>query len=215
MTDSPSPLKRYIVVVALLAVALVIAGLWYFRPAFIPGNKAVHEGEIVSFTIPSGMVVEQYGLRTTLVGRMEEDTFLPLVDAVQYRQDPDGPAIATYDAFLRAQLLALCGSDAETVSCTNVAGIPYTAPDGTVGEEYTLTMIRTSPTGAVNESVFGPVYAFNQSRAATENNPRQFKALLIYPSFTTYLKGIPAFDTLDEILETLVIEDGVTDVVGP
>lgn len=215
MTDSPPPLKKYVVVVALLAVVLLIAGLWYVRPAFIPGSETVHEGEIVSFTIPSGTLVEQYGLRTTLVGRMEEDTFLPLVDAVQYRQDPDAPTVTTYDAFLRAQLLALCGSDAETVSCTNVAGIPYITPDGTPGEEYTLTMMRTSPSGAVNESTFGPVYAFNQSRAATENNPRQFKALLIYPSFTTYLKGIPAFDTLDAILETLVIEDGVNAVSNP
>lgn len=196
----------------IVLLALVCGGLWYY---FRGADRELYTGEIVSFVIPMDTQVMQYGLRTAIVGREEAGAFLPLVDAVQYREDPQAPVSATYDAFLHAQLFALCGSDAEQVTCTNSAATPYTTSGGVLGQEIVLTLVRTSPSGIQSESTFGPIYAFNQSRAATEHNPRAFKALLIYPSFTTYLKGVPAFDTLDAVMETLVIEDGVSDVVGP
>lgn len=141
---------------------------------------------------------------------------MPFAEIVEYRQDPNAAAPLDYDLFLAAQLFALCGTDAQgvTVVCNDTEKEPYTTDNGTEGERYWLNLTRTTiETGEKEVMRYGPIYAFNHTRAATPNNPIEYKALLVYPSLSSFLAGEDAADAVEFIMDTLVVKEESSDVV--
>ncbi len=210
-----SRLKKTLIGLGVLVILSALAWVLFLGKAVFP--PASYDGRMVSFMYPGDQVVKEYGLRSVLVGNESEETgFMPFVEIVEYRQDPNSPAPLDYDLFLGAQLFALCGTDAQgiTVACGNTDKEPYTTKDGTEGEKYWLELTRTTiETGEKEVMKYGPIYAFNHTRAATDNNPLEYKALIVYPSLGSFLAGEDAADVVEYVMRTLVVKEEPSDVV--
>ncbi|MBP6860182.1 MAG: hypothetical protein KBC38_01305 [Candidatus Pacebacteria bacterium] len=208
-------IKRILIIAG--AAVIIFALAWVFFLAKVVFPPAAYDGRMVSFMYPGDQVVKEYGLRSVLVGNESQETgFMPFVEIVEYRQDPNAPTPTDYDYFLAAQMFALCGTDSPgvTVVCNDTEVEPYETESGAVGERYYLSLIRTNTeSGAKEEMRYGPIYAFNHTRAATEHNPLEYKALLVYPSLSSYLAGEDAADVVEYIMDTLVVKEEQSEVV--
>lgn len=203
------------ILIGIGAVALIAGGLYLARDLWspVPDHTTYHDRSF-SFSYPRTYEAEEYAPGTVFVGDTEDGTFTPQVEVVQYESDPDVALPATFDAYVKKQALALCGTDGpvESATCTDAALAPYTSAQGLTGQELTLTILRTNlESGTTTTATFAPVYVFNMTRPleAPEDTFR-YEALFVYPSFASVIAGPPASPLLAEVIDSLVLPRGTS-----
>jgi hypothetical protein len=206
-------LKKYRLWIA--GAIVVIAGIYLLTVAIDaltpPPDNTEFKSRNFSFTYPRVYTAEEYSPEEVSIGTEREDGVIdPLVQVVHYKSDPDVAVPASFDAFVKRQAAALCGSDAaESVTCTEVGTAAYTSPtNGAVGQKLNLTLVRKNLTsGTTTSSTYGPLYVFNTTTATTSTpeDPLRYSAIFIYPSLQTFLSGATTSQALlDQVINTFV-----------
>lgn len=200
-------------VVLLAAAAFFTQGLW--KP--LPENTTYYDSSF-SFEYPRMNNAEEYAPGAVAVGSTNEGVFNPFVEVVRYQSDRDVALPATFDAYVERQATALCGSDGpvESLSCTDVVSAPYTSAQGLTGQELSLTLLRTNlESGTTTTEVFAPVYVFNLTRPVEDpEDVSRYRALFVYPSFSSVASGNVSPALLSQIIDSLLIPGGVSTVTS-
>jgi len=209
LTQNPQLLIRIaIVVLIVIGIAYLSRDLWNPLP-----DDTTYQDSGFSFTYPRLYDANDYDAGTVIIGETIDDTFSPLVEVVRYESDRDVALPATFDAYVKKQAQALCGSDgAESITCTNVVATPYTSAQGLIGQELSLTLTRKSlETGSTATSTFGPVYVFNTTRPIEEpTDTLRYRAVFVYPSFASVITGSTSPALLTSVIDSLTIPNGVS-----
>lgn len=212
---------KHKLLIGIVGVVLVlVAALVLFRNAWFPlSDETTYHGSGFTFVYPHASDAEEYAPGAVVVGNSSEDgVFSPLVEVVRYQSDREVALPPTFDAYVKRQALALCGSDGgvESLSCTDAAAAPYTSAQGLEGQELTLTLLRTNlESGTTTTETFGPIYVFNMTRPV--ENPEEalrYRALFVYPSFAAATSGSTSPKLLTQIIDSLLIPNGVSSTVG-
>lgn len=178
-----------------------------------PDNTRYHDSSF-TFVYPRVFNAEEYDAGAVGIGESNEGTFTPLVEVVRYQSDPDVALPVSFDAYVRKQALALCGSDGsgESLTCTDLATVPYTSTQGLEGQELSLTLQRKNlESGTTTTETFAPVYVFNTTRPVEDpEDTLRYRALFVYPSFTSAAAGNTHPELLAQIIDSLLIPDGVS-----
>lgn len=197
-----------IVVLILIGTAYLTRDLWIPLP-----DDTTYQDSGFSFTYPRVYDAKDYDAGTVIVGETLDNAFNPLVEVVRYESDRDVALPATFDAYVKNQAQALCGSDgAESITCTNAIATPYTSAQGLTGQEFSLTLNRKNlETGITATSTFGPVYVFNTTRPL--ENPTdalRYRAVFVYPSFASVTSASTSPALLTQVIDSLLIPTGVS-----
>lgn len=209
--------KALIIVLGIVVLALL--AIWYF---FSGGGAAfgtkTFDGHLVSFSYPGQYEVQEYSTRAVAVGRAVDGLFTPEVEINEYREDRDSASAGDYDTFIFQQTLAICATDEPgiTVECTGTKSMKYETQDDANGSVITLRGNKTLADGTVEPFEFGPVYVFNRTIPADEDDPIIYRALMIYPSFSSFIKGEANVSLLDDrIMPSLVINQELSKITRP
>ncbi len=201
---------------ALLLVGLVLymtQDLW--NPP--PDNTTYHDNAF-SFVYPRIYSALEYDSSAVGIRENVEGMLTPLVEVIRYQSDPDVALPASYDMFVERQALALCGSDGpvEGLTCTDLVRTPYTSAQGLVGEELSLTLKRTNlESGTTTSETYAPLYVFNATLPVEDpEDTLRYRAVFVYPSFSSAASGNSNPGLLKQIIDSLLIPDGVSTVVG-
>ena len=200
-------------VVLLAVLAFATQDVW--KP--LPEMTTYHDNGF-SFEYPRVNNAEEYAPGAVIVGTAGDEGLSPLVEVIRYQSDPDTALPATFDAYVRKQALALCGSDGsvERLSCTDVVATPYTSAQGLEGQELSLTLVRTNlADGTTATETFAPIYVFNTTRPVEDAEDRfRYRAVFVYPSFASVISGTASPALLAQIIDSLLIPGGVSDIVS-
>lgn len=204
--------KNRLIVAAVLVVILGggIAYLTYNHLHPVPDTttfKATH----FSFEYPRTFAAREYAMDVVSVGKEDGDTLKPNIEVVRYQSDPDVALPASFDAFMKRQAAALCGTDSsvESIACTEVGVTKYTNPKGMDGAMLNLTLVRTNlKTGAKTSSTYGPMYVFNNTPRATADSPLRYSAVFIYPSLSAFLNGTTSPALMQQVVTSFLIPQG-------
>lgn len=196
-------------VLAILVIIVAAHFLKYGLPHPVPEVTTFQSGNF-SFTYPRIYEAQEYASGVVSVGdSYNGGAFIPLVDVVRYKPDPQAAAPKSFDSFVSRQVIALCGTDAgiESVSCANPVVTPYTTAAGRTGEEIMLTLNkRNLKTGTTSAATFGPIYVFETTLPPTATEPASYQGVFVYPNFTSFIlvgTTSPAF--VESIASTIVI----------
>ena len=205
-------------IAAALAVILIAVGVWYVLDNWngpVP-DTANYKSGLLSFDYARTAELREYAVGAVSIGEEgESDTFMPIVEVVRYKSDPDTALPANYDAFITRQARNLCAADGptESLSCTNVESETFTTTGGVFGKKLSLTLIRKNlQTGTTTESTYAPIYAFNVTEPVTAESPLRYASVFVYPALSTLLAGSSSPALMDQVLNTLVISNGITTV---
>lgn len=200
---------------AVLAVGIAI---YLSRDMWIPlPDDTTYHDSSFSFVYPRIYNAEEYAAGSVVVSSVEDDVTRPLVEVVRYESDRDVALPATFDAYIKKQAQALCGSDGiESVTCTEVLITPYENAQGYIGQELSLTLNRKNlESGTTTTSTFGPVYVFNTTRPADDpTDTLRYRAVFVYPAFASVLSGGTSPELLAQIIDSLTLPKGVSSVTG-
>lgn len=162
-----------------------------------------------SFEFPNDLTLMEYSAGAVAVGSEDDKfNFTPLVEVTRYRSDIDRAIPPTFDEFVKRQLTALCGTDAnnERVACSAPVAEVFTSPQGYEGQKFSLTVTRTNLTsGTTSTATFAPVYVFETKFLSVPPAPAQYEGVFIHPSFSSILAGTVSTEALDKIIASLVI----------
>lgn len=204
-----------------IAGALLLVGLIVYMTQDLwnppPDNTTYHDSAF-SFVYPRVYSAEEYDSNAVGIKEKTEGVVTPLVEVIRYQSDPDVSLPASYDVFVERQALALCGSDGpvEGLTCTDLVRTPYTSAQGLVGEELSLTLERTNlESGTTTTETFAPVYVFNATRPIEDlEDTFRYRAVFVFPSFSTAASGNMNSALLAQIIDSLLIPDGVSTITS-
>lgn len=215
MSGMYTQLMKYRLIIGAVVVLLIVgAGVYFFHgipgvPKPVPDNATFSSGKF-SFSYPRIYETREYATGVVSIGGSQPGgAFIPLIDVVQYKNDLQSATPASFDAFVTNQTHALCGSDAstETISCTNPVTKPYVTTAGLPGNQITMTLTRKNvKTGAVTTSSYGPIFVFNTTGAADPGTAVRYGAVLVYPTFSTFLLASSTGTLVEGIATTIVIK---------
>ncbi|HVW71844.1 MAG TPA: hypothetical protein VHB93_01680 [Candidatus Paceibacterota bacterium] len=178
--------------VGLLAVIVIGLGVWHYedtRPGPILTELSTFHSGNFTFVYPRTYEAKEYATGVVSVGENYQNAgFIPLVDVVRYKADPDVAQPVSFDAFMKKQVTALCGSDDSTqsITCTNPVVKPYTSTSGVAGSEVNVTLTKKNlSTGAVTTATYGPIYVFNSTD--TTSTPVRYQGVFVYPTFSSFI----------------------------
>jgi len=206
---------RWFIAGGLIVLILIAVGAHYAFKKPPPPIDAPSEFKSAnfSFTYPRLFTAVERTDGAVALGGKVGDSFIPLVDVVRYKTDPDAPAPASFETFAARQAQALCGSDAEGVSlaCTSPVTKVYTTPAGLVGEEMSLTLVaRNLKSGTTTSSTYGPVYIFNTSQKPDPGEAVSYQAVFVYPDFYSFTLASSSAALVPDVAATLVITKGAS-----
>lgn len=209
--------KGIIIVIGVIAFALL--AIWYVSSGggATFGTKT-YEGRLVSFSYPGQYEVQEYSTRAVAVGKTVDGLFVPEIEISEYREDRDSKLVNDYDTFIFQQTRAICATDKPgvTVKCTGTNTKKYETADDANGNAVMLRGTKTYADGTVEPFEFGPVYVFNRTIPADENDPIIYRALMIYPSFARFMDGEADASLLDDrIMPSLVINQELSTITRP
>jgi hypothetical protein len=209
-------LKRFRWFIA-AAVIVVIGGFaadHYFNhtAANITTDVSTFSSGNFSFTYPRVLAAKEYDDGVVSLGGESNGVFIPFVDVVRYKSDPDRAAPASFETFVARQAVALCGgSDAAgaDLACADPVVKPYASPTGLAGSEVSLTLIHTDPTtGARTESTYAPVYVFNTTPDVEPGEALRYQAVFVYPDFSTFALASSSASLVPDIAAALEVTTG-------
>ncbi len=216
MTLTPRHKLLIGIIGVLLLVGLVVymtQDLW--NP---PPENTTYQDSGFSFMYPRIYTAEEYDSNAVGIKEKTDGVVTPLVEVIRYQSDPDVALPASYDMFVERQALALCGSDGpvEGLTCTDLVRTPYTSAQGLVGEELSLTLKRTNfESGTTTSETYAPLYVFNATLPMEDpEDTFRYRAVFVYPSFSTAASGNTNLELLAQIIDSLLIPDGVSTIVG-
>ncbi|MBU2103876.1 hypothetical protein KKD81_01930 [Patescibacteria group bacterium] len=200
----------------LVLVVLILSGWYLTTQTSKPStDTASFKSKAFWFDYPRTYDVREFEKGAVLVGNTKKKEFVPLVQVMQYKSDPDEVLPQSYEAFVTQQALALCGSDdsKENVECSDVVVEPFTSLNAFDGLKLTLTLTRTNlETQAETVSTFGPIYAFDVTKPATAEDPLRYASVFVSPTLAASLAGTDVTTLLDEIVARLVVKSGDMDL---
>lgn len=204
---------RWFIAGAVVIVVLIATGIYYAlqaaRPA--PPDTTTFQSGNFSFTYPRVYTAKEYADGSVALGGMSGDVFIPLVDVVRYKSDPDRAAPASFDTFAARQAENLCGSDAQGVSiaCTNPVGEAYTSPTGLVGTKMSLSLVRKNlASGTTTTSAFAPVYIFNTTVPADPGEAVRYQGVFVYPDFSSFVLAPDSASLVSDVASTVRVSKG-------
>jgi hypothetical protein len=205
---APKTRSKKKLILTVIAV-LVVGGLvYFFRDHLIPPPAETrYEGAGYSFVYPRTYDLVEYSRNA--VGLWKDGRpATQQVEVVIYRNDPDQAVPTSYQAFVEAQAINLCGTDSgtEKVECSEVISIATTTAQGYVGQQLGMTLTRTNLiSGTTTIGALEPIYVFDlaQGRPADATGYR-YKALFVYPSVSTALMEGGNKKLIEQIAGTLV-----------
>jgi len=204
---------RWFVAAAAILVIIIALGSYFAlraaRPA--PPDTTVFQSGNFSFTYPRVYAAKEYADGSVSLGGKTGDVFIPLVDVVRYKSDPDRPAPASFDTFAARQAENLCGSDAQGVSiaCTSPVGEAYTSPTGLAGTKLSLSLVRKNlATGTSTTSTFGPVYVFNTTVPAEQGEAVRYQGVFVYPDFSSFVLAPDSASLVSDVASTVTVTKG-------
>jgi hypothetical protein len=176
----------------------------------VPDLTEISSGNF-SFAYPTVLQTKEYAPGVVSVGGVYKNAgFISLVDVVHYKSDLQSATPASFDAYMKKQALAFCGSDSTTTAgaCSNPTEVAYTSPSGVSGFKLTLAFSRKNPTtGKTEASTYGPIYVFNTSKPPATGEKLRYEGVFIYPTFSTYLLlGTSSPDVMNPIVANLKIQ---------
>lgn len=197
--------------------AVVLLGLAVYMTRDLwnppPDNTTYHDSTF-SFVYPRTYSADEYAPGAVVVGTTTDNGFSPLVEVIRYQSDRDVALPSSFEAYVERQALALCGSDGptESLTCTDAVSVPYTSAQGLMGEELSLTLLRTNlASGTTTTETFAPLYVFNMTRPVEDpEDTLRYRALFVYPSFSSAVSGNTNPELLTQIIDSLLIPDGVS-----
>lgn len=173
---------------------------------FLPDNTR-YDGAGFSFEYPREYALTEHSRDSATISQREFRTTSPLIEISIYRNDPESPAPASYEAFIGQQARNLCGSDGggESVVCSDPVAKRILTPKGYVGTELMLTLTRTNlQSGTTTVGSFGPVYAFDYGYGLSTTTPGvAYRALFVYPSLSAVLASTPVDILMTQIIGTI------------
>lgn len=197
---------------AVLLVGLVVymtRDLW--NP---PPDNTTYRDSAFSFVYPRVFSTEEYDAAAVAIGPKADGVLTPQVAVIRYQSDPDSALPATFDAYVRRQALALCGSDGpvENLTCSDAVFTPYTSSQGLEGQQLSLTLLRTNlESGTTTTEAFAPLYVFNATRPVEDpEDSLRYRAVFVYPSFSSVVSGNTNPELLTQIIDSLQIPGGVS-----
>lgn len=204
--------RKILIAGALIAALVLILGGWYlFANSTRPStDTSTFKSKAFWFDYPRTFDVREFETGAVLVGSQERKEFVPLVQVMEYKSDPDSPLAASYEEFVTQQALELCGSDnsEENVECSNAVVEPFTSLNAFDGFKITLTLTRTNlGTQETVASTFGPIYAFNVTKPATAEDPLRYASVFVNPTLQATLSGTEVTELLDAVVARLVISN--------
>lgn len=214
MTLTP---RRKLIAGIAAAVLLVGTVLFLTEDTWLPDPANVsYRDQNFSFDYPREYKIDEFARGTVIIGDRESDVFNPLVEVILYQSDPDAALPVNFDAFMNRQAQALCGSDSiEKITCSNVVAAPYTSSQGLLGQQLSLTLTRENlESGTTTTEIFGPVYVFNTTRYVQDSAALRYRAIFVYPSFTSIVAGSTSPELLTKVLDSLTIPGGISTVTS-
>jgi hypothetical protein len=208
--------RYYVIAAAVVVVALLAWGGYYLAHhkhilAPLPETTEFRSGNF-SFTYPRIVSAKEYDDGVVSVGGNYNGVFIPLVDVVRYKSDPQSAAPANLTAFVTKQAQALCGGDTagERISCGSPVVTEYTSPSGLQGQEISLTLTKANTTtGTSTSTTFAPIYVFDPHIIpASVDGPARYDAIFVYPTFSSFLAtGTSSPELIGEIVTNLKTTD--------
>lgn len=199
------------------AVLVLIGAAFLSRDLWIPlPDNTTYRASDFSFVYPRANVAKEYANAAVGVGTMNETEYNPLVEVIRYKSDEDVALPANFTAYVERQARALCGSDGsvESLKCTDVVSVPFESASGLVGQELTLTLVRTSlADGTVTNDTFGPVYVFNTTEPTDPTDPTdtlRYSAVFVYPAFASVAAASTSPALLTQIIDSLELSGEVS-----
>jgi hypothetical protein len=176
---------------ALIAIGYGVHRYEVTRPGPITTEVSTFQSGNFSITYPRIYTAKEYAAGVVSLGSNYSKTlFIPLVDVVRYKQDPQAATPASFTSFMNKQVVALCGTDAgiESVSCSAPVAKPYTNAAGLKGQEIMLTLNKKNlKTGTTSAATYGPVYVFETTLPATATSPVNYQGVFVYPTFSSFI----------------------------
>lgn len=201
--------RYYLIAAAVVVVALIAWGGYYLAHhkhvlAPLPEVTEFKSGNF-SFSYPRVASAKEYASGVVSVGGEYNNFFIPLIDIVHYKNDPQSAAPANLTAFIAKQAQALCGGDASGVriTCGSPVVTDYTSPTGVKGELLTLALTEANTkTGTSTSLTYGPIYVFAPHiTPASIDGPARYDAVFIYPTFSSFLAtGTTSAELMGEIV---------------
>ena len=199
------PTYRLPLIAAIIAL-LAIGGYVLYQNAHPLPETVTFRTTYFSFDYPREYETREYDSGVVSVGTRTKEGFQPLVEVVRYQNDKHAARPpASFDAFLEAQLLNLCGTDEpnQFVACTEPTGVAYQSPTGFAGQEFDMTLVRTDTAlGTTTPLAFGPIYVFNATKADQEL-PIRYSAIVVYPAVDAVKKGLDTAALEAAVIQTL------------
>lgn len=197
--------------VGLLAIIVVVLGVNHYirtRPGPILTEVSSFQSGNFTFEYPRTYEAKEYATGVVSLGENYQNAgFIPLVDIVRYKSDPDVAAPVSFDAFVKKQLGSLCGSDSAgfTITCTNPVVAEYTT-GSTKGEVVNMTLTKKNlTTGTTSTSTYGPIYVFNSTD--TTATPIRYQGVFVYPTFSSFvLVGTTSPAFIESVATTLKLD---------
>ncbi|MES2225248.1 MAG: hypothetical protein V4480_00375 [Patescibacteria group bacterium] len=204
-----------------LIIGVIVAILLIIVIAYLTRNRwkplpvmTTYIGSAFTFSYPRANHLEEYSSDVVSVQRPFGDTYYPLVEVVRYKSDPDVKLPSSFEAYIKQQAVALCGTDGsvESITCTGATTTPYVNAQGIAGEKLSLTLVRKNlTTGTSTTTAFEPIYVFNTTPVHMPSGESlRYQAIFIYPSLAAFVAGssTPALES--QIIDSLSISGGVT-----
>ncbi|GEM_PF-1393254 len=205
--------RNILIIGAVVAALILIGGGWYLISNVNPPpstDTSTFKSKAFWFDYPRIFDVREFETGAVLVGSQERKEFVPLVQVMEYKSDPDSPLPASYEEFVTQQALELCGSDnsEESVECSTPVVEPFTSLNAFEGLKVTLTLTRTNlETQESVASTFGPIYAFDVTKPATAEDPLRYTSIFVNPTLQATLSGTEVTELLDAVVARLVISN--------
>lgn len=205
-------IKKYrFILLALLVIVIAAVAYQVLSHRKHPYTTTIFHAEHFSFSYSTRYQAEEYAPDVISVGYAVPGGFDPHIEVVNYQSDPQSPLPKGFQAFVKQQAFALCGSDGpiESISCSQASSTAYTSPTGIQGQELHLTLVKKNlATATTSSESYGPFYVFDTTATSTTDRPFRYSALFVYPSLADFLQGTTTPDLMQQIMGTLTI-DGV------
>ncbi|MBU1292921.1 hypothetical protein KJ819_02520 [Patescibacteria group bacterium] len=205
--------KNMLIGGGVLVLILLVLGGWYLASNSKPvsTDTSTFRSKAFWFDYPRTYDVREFETGAVLVGSAEKREFTPLVQVMEYKSDPDEALPVSYEAFVRQQALALCGSDDSktNVECADVVVEPFTSLNAFEGLKLTMSLVSTDlETEEVAVSSFGPIYAFDITKPGTAEDPLRYSTIFVNPTLAATLAKKDVTELLNNIVDRLVVNDG-------
>lgn len=188
-----------------------LAAVWYSfgMPGFggpLPDESAYRNSRYeYAFDYPRTLTLNEYSIRYVTLSQERGDSSEEMLAATVVRPS-EGARYASFDAFVRSQLLLLCAADDPTadLECTTVQNVATTSTaSGAPVAAYTLDLVsRDRASGAVATQPFGPVYVFDLS---AEDINGSYTALMLYAPVIRVVDGSADMDLVGKVANSVTL----------